>query len=378
MTPRPLSRFRLVHQSLRCVRASVKIRDLCTSAVQNFTREKPLRWNNGTTSASFSPSRANGACQRAARALGVDHATVGRRLSAFERRLSAKLFNRTPEGFAITAAGQAILNQAEGMEASALAVERLATGHDTQIERTGAIDDARDARASGHSAGALDAPAESSSTPGRFAGGPAHARHRATPSRYRGANRAARRLKSDLSQARRIWSDGLCLSALPCGSRPAQTRRGPARSFCYLLSGRTAVPWRSVSRRIARRRPRRDAYDGHCLCADQGSRRRNRDRRIALLPRRRQSRNRAPMAATNGRRCARCGWSCIKICDARQKSGWSRVRSLKLSSASRRYFATAGSVTVESYRNCRCRTSHNRSSCSCRRFRCRFEKYRGS
>jgi DNA-binding transcriptional LysR family regulator len=68
----------------------------------------------------------------AARALGVDHATVGRRLSAFERRLSAKLFNRTPEGFAITAAGQAILNQAEGMEASALAVERLGTGHDTR------------------------------------------------------------------------------------------------------------------------------------------------------------------------------------------------------------------------------------------------------
>jgi DNA-binding transcriptional LysR family regulator len=68
----------------------------------------------------------------AARALRVDHATVGRRLTAFERRLSAKLFSRTPEGFAITSAGQAILNQAEGMETAALAVERLATGHDTR------------------------------------------------------------------------------------------------------------------------------------------------------------------------------------------------------------------------------------------------------
>ena len=68
----------------------------------------------------------------AARALGVDHATVGRRLTAFERRLSAKLFSRTPEGFAITSAGQAILNQAEGMEAAALAVDRLATGLDTR------------------------------------------------------------------------------------------------------------------------------------------------------------------------------------------------------------------------------------------------------
>ncbi|HLX03896.1 MAG TPA: LysR family transcriptional regulator [Candidatus Binatus sp.] len=68
----------------------------------------------------------------AARALNVDHATVGRRLTAFERRLSAKLFNRTPEGFAITSAGQAILNQAEGMEAAALAVDRLASGQDTR------------------------------------------------------------------------------------------------------------------------------------------------------------------------------------------------------------------------------------------------------
>jgi DNA-binding transcriptional LysR family regulator len=66
----------------------------------------------------------------AARALGVDHATVGRRLTAFEQRLGAKLFNRTPEGFAITSAGQAMLNQAETMEAAALAVERLGSGHD--------------------------------------------------------------------------------------------------------------------------------------------------------------------------------------------------------------------------------------------------------
>src|SRR5258708_13083676 len=49
----------------------------------------------------------------AARTLRVDHATVGRRLTALEQRLGAKLFNRTPEGFAITSAGQPKLNQAE-------------------------------------------------------------------------------------------------------------------------------------------------------------------------------------------------------------------------------------------------------------------------
>jgi len=40
------------------------------------------------------------------------------------------LFNRTPEGFAITSAGQAVLNQAEAMETAAVALERLASGHD--------------------------------------------------------------------------------------------------------------------------------------------------------------------------------------------------------------------------------------------------------
>ena len=73
-----------------------------------------------------------GSLSGAARALRVDHATVGRRLTSLEQRLGAMLFNRTPEGFAITSAGQAILNQAEGMEAAALAAERLAAGHDTR------------------------------------------------------------------------------------------------------------------------------------------------------------------------------------------------------------------------------------------------------
>src|ERR1700722_6231462 len=68
----------------------------------------------------------------AARALHVDHATLGRRLTSLERRLSAKRFSRTPEGFAITSARQAIMNNAESMEAAALAVERLVTGHDAR------------------------------------------------------------------------------------------------------------------------------------------------------------------------------------------------------------------------------------------------------
>jgi len=69
----------------------------------------------------------------AARALGVDHATVGRRLTAFEEELGSKLFDRTPEGFAITAAGEAILSECEAMENAASSVDRLVAGHDARL-----------------------------------------------------------------------------------------------------------------------------------------------------------------------------------------------------------------------------------------------------
>jgi DNA-binding transcriptional LysR family regulator len=75
----------------------------------------------------------NRSLSSAARALGVDHATVGRRLTAFEEELGSKLFDRMPEGFAITAAGEAILSECEAMESAASSVERLVAGHDARL-----------------------------------------------------------------------------------------------------------------------------------------------------------------------------------------------------------------------------------------------------
>ncbi len=45
----------------------------------------------------------------AARVLGVDQATVGRRITALEKSLSATLFLRTSEGYALTAVGEAAI-----------------------------------------------------------------------------------------------------------------------------------------------------------------------------------------------------------------------------------------------------------------------------
>jgi DNA-binding transcriptional LysR family regulator len=80
----------------------------------------------------FLAASREGSFSRAARALSVDHVTVGRRIAALEERLGAKLLTRTTEGLAATAAGQAILRQCEAMETSAFDIERLVAGHDSQ------------------------------------------------------------------------------------------------------------------------------------------------------------------------------------------------------------------------------------------------------
>ena len=72
----------------------------------------------------------------AARVLGVDQATVGRRVNALEKSLSATLFLRTSEGYALTAVGEAALLSVEKMERSALELERQIQGLDNRLTGT--------------------------------------------------------------------------------------------------------------------------------------------------------------------------------------------------------------------------------------------------
>ncbi len=69
----------------------------------------------------------------AARALSVQQSTMGRRLDALESRTGAKLLQKTPAGFVLTAAGEAVLAHVERMEAEALAVDRAITGRDLRL-----------------------------------------------------------------------------------------------------------------------------------------------------------------------------------------------------------------------------------------------------
>jgi DNA-binding transcriptional LysR family regulator len=68
----------------------------------------------------------------AARHLGVQQSTVGRRLAALEAALDARLFERTPDGYVATTAGDALLPHAERIEDEALAVERKVKGREGQ------------------------------------------------------------------------------------------------------------------------------------------------------------------------------------------------------------------------------------------------------
>lgn len=74
----------------------------------------------------------NATLSAAARALEVDQSTVSRRLAALERRANARLFERTPTGYALSAIGEVVLEQVLQMEQHAVAVERKLVGHDSR------------------------------------------------------------------------------------------------------------------------------------------------------------------------------------------------------------------------------------------------------
>lgn len=70
----------------------------------------------------------------AARALGVQQPTMGRRLEALEQRAGAKLLQKTPGGYVLTSAGEAVLGNVERIEQETLAVARLIAGADIRLE----------------------------------------------------------------------------------------------------------------------------------------------------------------------------------------------------------------------------------------------------
>lgn len=69
-----------------------------------------------------------GSVSGAARRLGVNHATVLRRIGAFEERAGISLFNKTARGYSVPADRRRVLEAAREVEGAVAAVERLLHG----------------------------------------------------------------------------------------------------------------------------------------------------------------------------------------------------------------------------------------------------------
>lgn len=74
-----------------------------------------------------------GSIRAAADELSVNHSTVSRRISAFEKKLGVRLFDRLPSGYALTPVGEEMIASAERVEDEVLRLNRQITGRDTQL-----------------------------------------------------------------------------------------------------------------------------------------------------------------------------------------------------------------------------------------------------
>jgi DNA-binding transcriptional LysR family regulator len=81
----------------------------------------------------FLAAARGGSVRAAAGRLGVNHATVLRRLAQLEERLGAKMFEKLPSGYRLTAAGEEVIEFAEQMEISSNRLETRVFGRDQGV-----------------------------------------------------------------------------------------------------------------------------------------------------------------------------------------------------------------------------------------------------
>ena len=74
-----------------------------------------------------------GSVRAAAERLGVNHATVLRRIARLEQRLGARMFEKLPAGYRLTEAGEEVLELANRMEASSHQLETRVFGRDQSV-----------------------------------------------------------------------------------------------------------------------------------------------------------------------------------------------------------------------------------------------------
>lgn len=93
--------------------------------------DTPMEWSDVKV---FLAVARTGTLMAAARQTGLSQPTMGRRLKALEASLSLALFQRTSDGFVLTAEGESVLGHAERMEEQALAFQRELEGREQRLE----------------------------------------------------------------------------------------------------------------------------------------------------------------------------------------------------------------------------------------------------
>jgi DNA-binding transcriptional LysR family regulator len=81
----------------------------------------------------FLAAAREGSVRAAAKRLGVNHATVLRRIAQLEERLGAQMFEKLPSGYRLTAAGEEVLEFADQMQASSHQLETRVFGRDQSV-----------------------------------------------------------------------------------------------------------------------------------------------------------------------------------------------------------------------------------------------------
>lgn len=96
----------------------------------NPIRPERLDWDGIKT---FHALAQNRSVRAAASALGIHHSTVSRRIDTLELQLNARLFDRQPEGFVLTLAGERLRTAAAAIDSQLVEVQRELAGTDNDL-----------------------------------------------------------------------------------------------------------------------------------------------------------------------------------------------------------------------------------------------------
>jgi len=90
-----------------------------------------LEWNDLTLILAICRA---GSLSGAARILGQNHSTIFRKINAIEKKTGVRFFERLPEGYAMTEAGETALRYAERIESEVHALGREVLGQDMRLQ----------------------------------------------------------------------------------------------------------------------------------------------------------------------------------------------------------------------------------------------------